>query len=63
MLLYLFILRYLYFIIFILFIYSIIYIFHNIIFIKFISLKYFYINDLLTFNNIILENLIFKYWY
>ena len=51
---------YFHYIIFILFIYNIVYIFHNIIFIKFISLKCLYINNLLTFNSIILENLIFK---
>ena len=58
-LLYLFILKYLYLLIFILFIYNIIYIFHNITFIKFSSLKCLYIRNLLTFNNITLENLIF----
>ena len=51
---------YFHYIIFILFIYNIVYIFHNIIFIKFISSEYSYINILLTFNSIILENLIFK---
>ena len=55
-----FILRYLYLLIFILFAYNNLYIFHDIIFIKFLSLKCFYINILLTFNSIILENLIFK---
>ena len=51
---------YFHYIIFILFAYNNLYIFHNIIFIKFISLKCLYINNLLTFNSIILENLIFK---
>ena len=62
-LLYLFILKYLYLLVFILFAYNNLYIFHNIIFIKFISLKCLYINNLLTFLSIILENLIFKYLY